>query len=88
MATYAQAAHADELIRRVAALNNGIVNQLSQAMAIRAKLGALTVLEQDAIRAAVRDKGYDDVEITSILDRIALVDAEANLVGLTAVQQP
>lgn len=88
MATYEKAAQAEELIRRVAALNNGIVNQLSQAMALRAKLGALVPAEQDIIRQAVRDKGYDDVEIVAILNRIALVDARANEVGLIAVVQP
>lgn len=88
MATYADAAQARELIQRVASLNNSIVSQLSAAMALRAKLTALTVPQQDVIRAAVRDMGYDDVEIVAILNRIAAVDAEANSVGLIAVTAP
>ena len=88
MATYAEAAQAKELIQRVASLNNAIVRNLSDSMALRAKLTALTSEQQTVVRAAVQDMGYDDTEIVAILNRIAQVDTEANRVGLVAVPQP
>lgn len=88
MATYANAAHAKELIYTVAMLNNNILEQLARLMGIRSRLGALTAGQRDVVRQAVRDMGFDDAEIEQMLTRWAAVDATRNAQGLALVEAP
>lgn len=88
MATYDNAAYARELIHRVARLNNQTVRTLNDAVALRAQLIAMDQAQQDAVRAAVQDMGYDDTEIVAILTDLAAVKATADAQGLAEVPAP
>lgn len=87
MATYERAAQANDLINRVARLNNQAHTAITNLSTMRGDLLALSAADRNAIIAAVGDVGYDATEIQSILNAWQAVLTTMNAQGIGEIQR-
>jgi hypothetical protein len=88
MATYDEAADANELIAEVARWNNTALASIDKLAAIRTKLVNASAARRQAVRDAVVALGYSDAEIEAMLDKWNNVGVTVAAQALVPVKTP